>query len=56
MTRQLDAGVFEWDKDLVLNEAALKNLGFQSEEAAVKYIAGYKEMFESQKEAARFLS
>lgn len=56
MTQYLKTGAFEWDKDLILSEAALKTLGFATEEAAVKYIFGYEAMLEAQKEAARFLS
>ncbi len=56
MTQYLKAGDFEWDTDLQLNETARKTLGFDSDEAAAKFIDGYKELFESQKEAARFLS
>ncbi|MBZ0199485.1 MAG: HDOD domain-containing protein [Ignavibacteriaceae bacterium] len=56
MTQYLQIGNFEWDTNLQLNEVARKILGFETEEAAAKFIDSYKELFESQKEAARFLS
>lgn len=56
MTQYLKIGNFDWDLGLQLNETAVKTLGFNDIESAVKYVDGYRDLFESQKDAARFLS
>lgn len=56
MTHRLKLGAFDWDNDIVLNDAAASTMQFKDMESVDKFIELYRHPVEEQIESLRYLS
>ncbi len=55
MTHKLNIGSFSYDKDFVLDKTAISVMQFKDESEIDHFVEGYRELFEKQIEAVRYL-